>query len=277
MTMTMTKAEWDELCFSVRDQMSEYVAPSVTPISRSDDMGRGFAWGTGSYMCLPSSETVLLTNEHVARKVLEEHLSHLPACGAYYELLPEFRVKPHPEDLAVCSIPSGRLGVKRRPLSTDTLDACFEPIDNEVLYWLGFPGTTASRHDAISENKTRYSWFGELQIVGMPMLTQQLQNWPEGLPQNFDSIYHTLVHYPAMAKRNPNEQEVELPNPVGLSGSLLWDTKAVACMRHGQTWNPSKARVCGVIWAAWDRPKVVVATKVQFLQAFITEVDSGGP
>ena len=271
----MTNVEWEEFCFSVRNQMTEYVAPCVTPISRSKDMEQGFAWGTGSYIYLPSGETVLLTNEHVARKVLEEHLSHLPVYGAHYEFLPEFKVKPHPEDLAVCSIPSGLLGDKRRPLSTDALDACFEPVYAELLYWLGFPGTTASRHDVISEHKTRYSWFGELQTVGIPMLTQQLQNFPEGLPQSFDSRYHTFVDYPTMAKRNPNEQEVELPNPFGLSGSLLWDTKAVSCMQRGQAWDPSKARICGVIWGISEKSKVVLATKVQFLHVFIADFDTG--
>ncbi len=275
--MTMTQAEWDQLCFMVRDQMTAFVAPSVTPISRSDDKEKGFALGTGTYLCLPSGVTVLLTNEHVGRKAKTAHLSHLPVSGSHYELLPVFKVRSPPEDLAVCSILSARLEVKRRALSMNSLDTCFDPADKELFYWLGFPGTKVSRHDAIFEHDILCSWFGELQTAGMPMLSQQYPEWPEGLPQDYDPTYHALVHYPTMARRGPNEKEVELPNPAGLSGSLLWDTKAVACLQHGQTWEPSKARVCGVIWAIWNKPEVVVATKVQFLLTFINDIDPGAP
>jgi hypothetical protein len=66
---------------------------------------------------------------------------------------------------------------------------------------------------------------------------------------------------------------VDLPSPKGISGSLLWDTKFVSCYQRGIPWNPEFARVCGVIWATWQNPEVVIATKVQFLHQFIAEVD----
>src|SRR5688500_14963858 len=97
-TDTMQPAEWALLCDSVRTQMGGRVRPSVTPISPSEDLKHGFAWGTGTYISLPSGATAVLTNEHVARRAETEHLSHLPVPGANYELLPEFRVWPAPED-----------------------------------------------------------------------------------------------------------------------------------------------------------------------------------
>jgi hypothetical protein len=67
---------------------------------------------------------------------------------------------------------------------------------------------------------------------------------------------------------------VDLPNPKGMSGSLLWDTKFVSCLQRGISWNAEFARVCGVIWATWPNPEVVIATKIQFLHQFIAEVDT---
>jgi hypothetical protein len=270
----MTQAQWVELSFTVRDQMTHRVRPSVTPISRSDDLKRGWAWGTGTYLSLPSGNTVVLTNEHVARQIQTEHLSHLPALGGHYELLTEFKVRPAPEDFAVCSVPADRLGGDRVVLTMDCLDTSFRPEQGELLYWYGVPGTKASRHEPVSEQNTRYSWFEELQTVGLPMLSQQVPDWPDTLPEAYVPEYHAVVHYPAQAKQTPDGVEVDLPNPRGLSGSLLWDTKAVACGRRGEPWEPPKARVCGVIWATWDKPEVVVATKVEFLRAFIADVDT---
>lgn len=271
----MLPSEWVTFCALVRDQMSERVSPSVTPLSRSDDFHNGFAWATGTYVALPSGTTVLLTNEHVARRVQSEHLAHLPSQGANYELLKEFRVSSAPEDLAVSYVSIERLGSDRIVLSYNSLDASFAPLPNELLYWHGFPGTTALRHEPVTEGKTRYSWFGELQTVGLSMLSQQVPNWPDNLPAAYNPDYHVLVHYPAEAVRPADKQLSELPNPHGLSGSLLWDTKAVSCLHEGHKWDASKARVCGVIWATWDNPEVVVATKVEFLHRFLAAADTG--
>ncbi len=270
----MTQAKWVEFCTAVCDRMTTFVAPSVTPISRSKDMKHGLAWGTGSYLRLPSGTSAILTNDHVARQVESEHLSHLPVPNSHFEVLPEFRAMPEPEDLAVCPIPMARLGNDRRLLSMACFDSVFSPVNKELLFLLGFPGTKAFRHDAITQQNTRYSWFGQLQNVGMPMVTQQVPAWPKTLSGRFDAKYHAIVHYPSFSRRICKERKVGLPNPAGLSGTLLWDTKAVANNARGQPWNPSKARVCGILWATWDNPEILVATRVEFLHAFIAEVDS---
>ena len=50
-----------------------------------------------------------------------------------------------------------------------------------------------------------------------------------------------------------------LPSPDGLSGSFLWDTKYVAC--GGQNWDPTLAKVAGVIIGYEDAR--LIAVKVE--------------
>lgn len=147
----------------------------------------------------------------------------------------------------------------------ERLDEKFAPVESELLFWLGFPGSTAKRHELVTEWNTRYSWFGHLETVGIPMLTQQVQLLMLGLPY-FDAEKHVLLHYPSSAIRNTGQPREELPNPEGMSGSLLWDTRFVACTFAGQEWTVEKARVCGVIWAAHSKPEVIVATKIEYVR-----------
>lgn len=269
----MQPEEWVRLCDSVRAQMGARVRRIVTPISRSVDLEHGFAWGTGSYISLPSGAVALLTNEHVARLVTDEHLSHLPDPGKNYELISEFRAWSAPEDLAVGVVPANRLAPERSVLSVDDLDRSYNPEPYELLYCYGFPGSTARRNDSMTENNMRYSWFGELEVAGLSMVSQQIPEWPSNLPADFIPDYHVLVHYPAQSLQSPAGPPVDVPNPKGMSGSLLWDTKAVKCLRRGVAWHPSVARVCGIIWATWHKPEIVIATKVEYLHKFIADVD----
>jgi hypothetical protein len=124
----------------------------------------------------------------------------------------------------------------------------------------------------MTEQNTRYSWFSELGMIGLSMLSQQIPEWPSSVPDEYIEDYHVVVHYPAQAQTSPGGPQVDLPNPRGMSGSLLWDTKAVQCLSRGEAWDSSFARVCGVIWATWDNPELVVATKVEFLHRFVADV-----
>lgn len=63
----------------------------------------------------------------------------------------------------------------------------------------------------------------------------------------------------------------ELPNPQGMSGSLLWDTKFVASMSTGRKWNPELAMVCGLIWGAYRSPEAIVATKIEHLRSALLD------
>jgi hypothetical protein len=86
-------------------------------------------------------------------------------------------------------------------------------------------------------------------------------------PRDFDSDKHVLVHFPSKAIQTPEEPLRALPNPKGMSGSLLWDTKFVASLSSGNAWSPNKAEVCGLLWGAHEKPEVTVATKIEHVRA----------
>jgi hypothetical protein len=269
------QATWDEICFDTRDQMVNHVRPYVTPISRTDDPSYGWAWGTGNYVQLSGSEAYLLTNEHVAVKTHSEILSHLPTPGEYYERLSTFDVWPWPYDLARSPIDATRLAEFRRLIKHGQFDRVYQPVKGELLFWLGYPGTTGARFDEPTEQRTRYSWGGELETSGVPMLTQEYIGTLEANPDGYRADLHTLVQYPELARKTPEGPETDVPNPHGMSGSLLWDTKRVACGQLGKPWTPAESRVCGLIFATWDRPAVVIATRVEHILACLEGSERG--
>jgi hypothetical protein len=257
----MDKAQWDALCAAVRDEMAEYVCPFVTPISQSDDLLRGVAWGTGNYLSL-RGVPCLLTNEHVVADAVGSHLAHLPGPTDDYVLCntPIFTDR-WPVDAAVTRLQQNPAGPQRDMISVAHFDREFSPAESELLFWLGFPGSTAFRGEPLTKQNIHYSWFGELQYPGIPVLTQL---FPAPIPalEGYDATKHVVLHYPAKATRFPGE-ELDTLNPKGMSGSFLWDTKFVARTAAGKKWSVEDARICGLVWAAYDKPEVVVGTRIE--------------
>ncbi len=262
----MTPADWDRTCMEVRDAMAKYLWPFVTPISRSETEGRGQAWGTGNYVQFRGAP-YLLTAGHVIYEAEGAHMGHLPGpTNEYVALAHHIQVAGWPIDVALMHMWDEWTQAKRPALSGSLFDESFAPMDGEVLFFLGFPGSTATRHEPATDLNKRYTWFGQpLETIGVPMLTQVFRE-SIGSPLGFDPHHHVAVHFPARALRQAGVADADLPNPGGFSGSLLWDTKFVADTRAGLRWSPKKARVCGLIWAAYGRPEVVVATKIEHVR-----------
>jgi len=240
MDYPMTGGEWESLCSFVRDEMSAYVSTVVTPLSASQDFQRGQALGTGNYVSL-RGRPYLLTNEHVVREALGFHIAHLPGPTDDYILCNRpFLAERWPIDVALT-----RVGFvhQRSVVPAAHLDCTYTPVTHELLFWLGFPGSKATRHEAVTELNTRYTWFGgPLEIPGIRVLSQQVPFPTPGL-REYDADKHVVVHYPARASRNAGEPPVDVPNAKGMSGSFLWDTKFVACTSAGEQWSADKARV----------------------------------
>jgi hypothetical protein len=270
----MNQAEWDAIGDATRDSMAEYVFGYTTPISRSEDLLHGWGWGTGNYLEL-NGAPYLLTNEHVAVKAIDEYIAHLPGPTDDYVLCnSSFEAWPHPYDIALSQLHVPPSSAKHKLVTVAQLDPIYNPVAGELLFWLGYPGSTAVRTEPITPLNARYSWFNHLATPGIPVLSQQLQAWPTGLPSDFRPSEHAIVHYPTHARTVTGALETEVPNASGMSGSLLWDTKRVACLQNGEEWSPEKARVCGILWATYLNPDIVVATKVEFLHSALSEVIS---
>lgn len=247
--------------------MAAHVFPYTTPISRAVEFDRGYAWGTGNYVS-DGQTTWLVTNEHVAAPANDEEvLAHLPVTDDdYVRIVSRFITRPWPEDLAISKLDGPGMPRADRVLSVSRMDSSYAPDTHELLFWLGYPGSTAGRAEEVSQANIRYSWFGSLETLAVPIVSQEITPWPSGLPNGWRPDQHVVVHYGPVGLRDNDEPPAEPPNPKGMSGSLLWDTKRVACLRAGKEWAPEEARVCGVILAAHLDPAAVLATRVQALR-----------
>jgi hypothetical protein len=254
--------------------MLEFVKRFVTPLSLSHAHGRGQAHGTGNYVQL-LGQTFILTNQHVAVGEKGASLGHLPQPGADYVKCDEdVLMKPYPYDVGLISLKSHFNPGNREILPASKFCRRFHPVNGELFFWLGYPGHKATSLDSASDNNLRYNWFGgTLDAVGYPVITQHSPCEP-GEILFFDKEKHIALHYPSMATRNAGEPDVVSLNPKGMSGSLLWDTRYVACLQSGEEWRVEKARVCGLLNAAHTNPAVVVATKIEYVRRTILSLFS---
>lgn len=261
---SMSAAEWRRINLDVRDQMAPYVFPFVTPISRKAGDERGFAWGTGNYINL-RGKAYVLTNEHVARQTSIESLGHLPGPDDEYR---RFRnpwlSMPDPDDTAISRLNESMDSTSKRALvAANFFDSVCNPVENELFFMLGFPSSTAGRNDPILEHRLQQNWFnGPIDSPALPFVTQEFRD------ENRSIVYvgapHIAVHYPTYANRDASETLAELPNPHGMSGSLLWDTKRVACLNAGRAWSPEDARVCGLVCRASE--DAVLAVRIELVR-----------
>lgn len=270
----MNTHDWDAIAFETKERMKLFVQPFVTPITRSDSPDYGWAWGSGTYAWVESARgAFLFTNEHVAAVAEGETLSHLPRPGAEYEAIAvPFNAWREPIEFACAPVDLSRLSDERDCLDPDQFDATFDPVPHELLFFIGFPGTTLGRWDPMSEGRVLYSWGNELSIAGFPVVCQAIHDPVDSPPERYDRAYHVLIHYPAAARQAPEGPEIELRNPRGISGSLLWDTKRVACLSAGVNWQPEFARVCGIIWAAGEQSPFLIATRIEHLHACVASL-----
>ena len=163
---------WPNICASVREEMTAFVRGFVTPISISHKFGRGMAWGTGNYIALGSS-TYLLTNAHVVEEAEGVgRLGHLPGpTDDYVAFANPLFCAPWPVDLAVT-----RLDRKpaRAIIPAAKLGANYAPAPSELMFWIGYPGSKATRHEPITDLNRRYTWMGgPLETEGVPIFSSR--------------------------------------------------------------------------------------------------------
>jgi hypothetical protein len=266
---------WDDLALDTRTRMAEYVEPFTTPISGSENGVKGWLVGTGNYLRV-EDEVYLSTNEHVAAATQKMHMAHLPVRGSNYIRVTEpFTYWRQPIDFAM-----SRLNVPVMPSESSVLplalfDDRYSPVSGELLFWVGYPGSYATRTQQVNEANRRYSWFGELESVAVPVASQELTTWPASFPAAYREDVHVAVGYPLRALQKQHEPLVEVPNPAGMSGSFLWDTKRMACLSTGKPWTPAEAKICGIVWATWLKPPAVIATRVEHLRECIASIKEG--
>ncbi len=287
--MALTREEHERWMTVARERMIDFVSPLITPITLSRTEGRGEALGTGNYIWI-NGAAYLLTNEHVITDGVGGHLGHLPGpTDDYVAMAHHIVTAERPIDMALMRLGDEWNEATKGVATISMFDRCYDPVESEFLFFIGYPGTRATRlQTPIRELHARHTAFGgPIENLAVPIITQAFRDDPGPL-LSFEPAYHSAIHLPARAPRVDGGPAEDLPNAGGMSGSLLWDTKFVACANRGISWGPHLAKVCGLIRTAHPRPEVAGFTRVEHLlpvlldwirheRAFIHWLDRGEP
>jgi hypothetical protein len=251
-SFNMNEEEWNRMCLTVTENMSDYIKPYITPISRVIEVDYGTHEGSGSFIS-SSNETFIVTNEHVAKALKENSLAHQffdSDCVA--KILNPFAVSEYPIDLAVSKISDKAWTIcdhKSQAIPKDKFSSKHSPVENEVLFMAGYSGDRSSFH------------FGTLVSNATPYLSKET-----AMPEDYgDSNYHFAIHYNPDLATSVDGSPRGLPRPPGFSGSLIWNTRAVELYLRGEEWSPKDARVTGIVWGWPSSDACLLATKVEHL------------
>lgn len=268
----MTQEEWGEICESVKEQMRHHARRFATPISMTEDRETAIAWGSGCYLQSGDATWLITADHNFDRIPTGGQLAHLPVPGDNYVAIRQSPLRAaYPVDIAAVKVDAIPVGSKKQAAPKTLLAERFSAVDAELLFWVGYPGYNLIRHDPVIADRIKATLYGELRIAALSMLSQELQT-ANPMGAGFDPLKHVAIHYPAMAKSEADAPEIDLPNPKGMSGSLLWNTRYLETVQAGVEWTPEKAQICGVIWYALDKPDVVFATRIEVARQSFPEV-----
>jgi len=269
--MSGTPHDWQQHVVGVRDQMAEIVRRVVTPLSVADGFGDGVARGTGNYFAV-NGRPYLLTAEHVVLAARDSIIAHLPdANKEYVALTNHIQREAWPVDVAWTRLSDWPENpIDREALDLNVLDESANAVADELFFWIGYPGTTLSRHDSLTDTRRRRVWFDSLETPGVPVVTQRPRHL-SFVDDDFDPAIHLAVHYPGTAIEVAGGKEEELPHASGMSGSLLWNTKYVESIGKGVEWSPFLARVCGILRGVVTNPNLVIATRIEAVRPVLLE------
>lgn len=266
--------DFSDVHASVTNAMRTHVAAVAARISLSREEGYGEAWGTGTYV-LGKLGTALVSNKHVLVDDIPAfaRLAHLPGpTDDYVEIRGATVSVPWPVDAASVTLAGLPDGCFQQAVPLNLFDERFAPLDGEFLFWMGFPGTTALRNEAVTEGRKRMTRYKPiLELPGLGMLSQVDKGW-DGKHDYFVPDKHVALFYPPIATDAITGEPTALPNAKGMSGSFLWDTKVVVSMRDGKPWSPADSRICGLVWGVLDHPEVVLATRIEHVRAALPSV-----
>lgn len=250
----MKKESWDRVCVDIVKRLAQHTDEYVTSISLEVSPTEGRLVGSGTYISL-QGKPYLLTNEHVARFARQGNLGHVLKRGEYVFCISNpFQCLEYPVDAAVARIEKQQfLQGDRKAVPAGRIKKAFVTAQHELLLVHGFPGVK-SRMSALA---------GGLISGSVPYLTQEMP-----LPEEYDCEYFFAIHYPYDKPLQTTEDRREcLPDPHGLSGSVVWDTGYVA--KQGQNWTIEDASVVGLI-RVWDQNNhALIGVKIEVIREFL--------
>ena len=250
MAERLTPEEIDALIRAIIPAMKERTARYLCAIYGAFDKDIGELVGSSTLVSL-LGETFLLTAEHVVTAKLQPKymgIAHTTRDGASPRMIttPIYCVK-HPSDLAL--IPVDATELDPVPLGVEGLATTSELVDRDVLFIQGFPGARSRSLAAVYSNtlpyvtgpgKSSYAWF--------------------------DPKLHFAIDYAARGLIDERGNDADMVDPHGLSGSAVWATGRCAA---GDSWEPSLARIVGVIHSWDERSQSLVGTRIEAVRDFV--------
>jgi hypothetical protein len=250
---TFSEAEWNTICDEVAKVMSCHVQPFTTPISKVLSNTHGKHHGTASYFHT-GSEKYLITNEHVVRHLANDRLTYkFNGNDDLFLINNPASTITAPVDVAIIRIDDEiwcRDSHNAAAIPLSRFAKSHEPVQHELLFFAGFSGYRSK------------FLYGHLITPGTPYVTQE-SSFPTTVNEA-NPIFHFSLFYPPDLARSVDGSS-SLPEPHGFSGSLVWDTKRVACLQKGTEWSPEIAEVTGIVWGWPSGAGCVLATKVEKL------------
>ncbi|KAA0894346.1 hypothetical protein ET418_04715 [Oryzomonas rubra] len=238
--------------------MSAHVESFSTPISKalSDENGEyGLHHGTGTYF---EADRVkyLITNEHVAFELTKMPLTHMfKGSETIFRLINPMPALPVPADVAICRIDEkvwGRESHDGLAIPLSRFARRHAPVQHELLFFAGFSG-----------ERSKFC-YDTLATCGTPYGTQECPFSDEAVARGGDPNFHFSLFY-SPDRAQSIDGKSSLPIPPGFSGSLVWDTKLVACLQSGKEWSPDMAEITGIVWGWPSSAACILATKVEFM------------
>jgi len=246
-------SEWNRICSSVASEMREHVLPFTTPISRALSNDYGQHHGSATYIQY-ENKRFIFTNEHVSSTANGYPLTHM-----FWGSDDIFRIQNawssiySPVDASACLINESVWNHQdhdAKAVPIERFAIRHEPEDRELLFFAGYSG-----------DRSKF-YFGHLFSAGTPYLTQEI-SIPENTTEANKQYHFALPYKPDKAMSV--DRSGELPRPPGFSGSLVWDTKRVACLKSGKNWSPEMAVVTGLVWGWPSSQACILATRVEHI------------
>ena len=247
--MKKTTEYWQAHCLNINKEMADHVQRYITPISLEIDSDGGELIGTGNYIRLGNA-VYILTNEHVARAMSAGSLAHLPVPQEnFHRMVNPFMALEYPNDIALSRL--DRLGhdvFSRAVIQKDQIAHEWVSARESLYFVMGFPGSKS--YMSVMANT--------LFTPAVPFLTQEAPLLPSDI-----SLGEFALHYPEYERlKKTNGREESLPNPSGMSGSLVWHI-GNSLSRY---WSPADARVVGLLYG-WDpKHEIIRGIKIESIR-----------
>lgn len=256
------------------DIASTYTTVIIKKLPKDMREPPGDLHGTGSYFEVDGRK-YLLTCEHVGKEIQEYSLcASFNGSDIVFSLPNIVSALMYPADVAITTITDNTQNLSEHKAQTIPYSLFAErhlPIDDELMYIAGSPGelsgiwpatiTNGSEESGIHLTTTIYLMC-EIQEYFDPILSKDN-------PPPLEDMHFLLPYTPEFATYMNNDHESPLPRAPGLSGSLVWNTRFREITNSGAVWQPSDARVTGIVWGNSTKAGVLVATPVEYIRQLI--------